>query len=95
MIMFEYLDYAYCIGIVLVISWSIYVLCTRKYKSFELSNFATIAILLFALPRLMLLLLLIVCGSYTLLETFKVELTLGVSLLIIRCVHEINRKLNK
>lgn len=93
--MLEYVNYTYHIGVILVLLWTIYSLCTKKYKHFGLSNFATIAILLFALPRLVILLLLLVCGDYTSfvqIEQFNVELTLGVSLLIIRCVHEILKR---
>lgn len=94
--MLEYINYdSYCIGVILVLFWIIYSLCTKKYKYFELSNFATIALLLFALPRLIFLLLLLVSANYESLEQikkFNVELTLGVFMLIIRCVHEICKK---
>ena len=93
--MLEYISYdSYCIGVILVLFWIIYSLCTKKYKYFELSNFATIALLLFALPRLIFLLLL-VSANYDSLEQirkYNIELTLGVFLLIIRCVHEICKK---
>lgn len=93
--MLEDINYTYYIGVVLVVSWVIYSLCTKRYKHFELSNFAAIAILLFALPRLVVLLLLLVRADHTFfmqMEQFNVELTLGVSLLIIRCVHEITKR---
>ncbi len=93
--MVEYINYTYHIGVVLVLLLAIYFLCTKRYKYFELSTFVTIAILLFALPRLVILLLLLVFGDYNSfvqIEQFKVELTLGVSLLIIRCIHEIVKR---
>lgn len=76
-------------GVLLVVTMVIYAIIRHKYSLFELSRFATIAILIFALPRLCFILLAITCDKNIDLSDYKLEITLGISLLIIRCIAEI------
>jgi len=75
----------FCLILVVICS----ALIRHKYQLFELSNFATIAILLFALPRLIFILITIVFNKTVNANEYKLEISLGIALLIIRCVHEI------
>ena len=81
----------YYFGISLICIAIIYALIRHKGHMLELSRFVTIALLLFALPRLILLLYHIIMNDDSIIffTNAKIELTLGITLLLIRCIQEI------
>lgn len=87
----KYSEYPFLIGAIFIIITVAYSLYRRKFQIGELNRFATIAILLFALPRLIFILYVFIVNDicFNSIDSFKVEITLGVMLLIVRCISEL------
>ena len=86
---FHHLFFAGVVLVLVVIIYSLY----KKKNIFELGQFATIAILLLALPRLLYLLYFLISLNPIEIDDFRIEFSLGVALLLIRCIQEIANKL--
>lgn len=87
----NYSEYSFLIGVIFIIITVAYSISRRRLYIGDLNKFATIAILLFALPRLIYILLVFITNdiSTNFICSSKVEITLGIMLLIVRCISEL------
>lgn len=93
----NYSEYPFLFGAIFVIIIVIYSIFRRKFYIGDLNKFATIAILLFALPRLIYILFVFITNdiSIELICSSKNEITLGIMLLIVRCISELIKLLKQ
>lgn len=92
---FIYKDLTFILALVLIAFLTIFALVKKRYSLFELGRFATIALLILALPRLLYVLFAFAFANLSLEQilSFKPEIVLGVMLLLIRCVAELIKQL--
>lgn len=93
-----YNNWSYLLGLILIMLFLLYsyVLLSKKSKVQDISSFAAIAIILFSIPRLLHVLFVISFSQLTreLVESYKVEITLGLLLLVIISIKELLKLLN-
>lgn len=87
-----YNNWSYLLGFILIIFFLVYTYISvfKRHKTPNISNIATIGIILFSIPRLLHILYVISFSHVTsdLIESYKIEITLGILLLISISIQE-------
>ena len=93
-----YNNWSYFLGFLLIIFFLVYTYISlfKRNKMQNISSIATIGIILFSIPRLLHVLCVISFSHLTvdLIESYKIEITLGILLLIVISVKELLKLLN-